>query len=67
MAFGAVATGNINAQDAEMVAGIINSSKEMLLVLAAAASIGSTKVLVARLEFTSVKKVMLTQISSMTK
>jgi len=57
MAFGAVATGNINAHEAEIAAGIISISIGRPVLMAADASIGNTKVVVARLEFNSVKNV----------
>ena len=57
----------MKAHEAEIVAGIISSSKDMLVFCAVAASIGSTSVVVARFELTSVKKVMHRQINKITK
>jgi len=67
IAFGAVATGSINAHEAEIVAGIISNSNGIFVLDAVAANIGNTNVVVAKFEFTSVKKVILTQISNTTR
>ena len=67
MALGAVATGSIKAHEADMVAGSINSSIGKPVVLAEAAKIGSSNVVVAKFEFNSVKKVTEVQISKMIK
>lgn len=57
----------MNAQEADIVAGIINNSIGRPVVLAAAANIGSSKVVVARFEFSSVKNVTDVQISKIIK
>ena len=62
MAFGAVATGNIKAQEADKVAGIITNSTGISALIAVAAKIGSTKVVVAKFELSSVKNVIQRQI-----
>ena len=62
MAFGAVATGNIKAHEADKVAGIITNSTGMSALIAVAAKIGSTKVVVAKFELSSVKNVIQRQI-----
>ena len=62
IAFGAVATGNINAHDADKVAGIISNNGSTLIAVAIAASIGSTTSVVAMFEVSSVSMVMEIQI-----
>ena len=57
IALGGVATGIINAIEAEMVAGIINKSGLMPIAAAVAAKIGSNVCVVAVFEVSSVKKV----------
>ena len=63
IAFGAVATGSMNAQEAEIAAGIISSSGGMPVPIAAAASTGMSSVAVAVLEVISVRKVTVRQMT----
>jgi len=62
---GAVATGNMKAQEALMAAGIINSFGSIPAPMAAAPSIGMSRVVVAVLLVASVKKVTTRQILNM--
>jgi len=62
IAFGAVAAGSINAQLAEIVAGIISNSIGSSADIAAAARMGTSKVVVAVFEVISVKKLTVKQI-----
>ena len=55
--FGGVPTGNINANDAEIVAGNININGLISVAIAIPANIGKTVFVVAVLEVSSVKKV----------
>ncbi len=57
IAFGGVATGIMNAQDAEIVAGIINMKGCRPVATATAAKIGRIISVVAVFEVTSVRKV----------
>ncbi|KKQ38411.1 MAG: Pseudouridine synthase [Candidatus Moranbacteria bacterium GW2011_GWF2_37_7] len=57
IALGGVATGSINANDADKVAGIINSNGLMFIATAIAASIGSKVCVVAVFDVNSVKNV----------
>lgn len=57
IAFGAVATGNMNAHVAAIAAGIINNSGARLDSIAAAASTGISKVAVAVFDVISVRKI----------
>ena len=61
IAFGAVATGSINAHDADSVAGIINISGSTFMATDIAARIGSTTSVVAMFEVSSVKNVIAKQ------
>ena len=56
-ALGGVATGNIKAKEALIAAGIINNIGSTAAPIAAAPSIGISRVVVARLLVTSVRKV----------
>ena len=58
---GGVATGNMNAHEADNAAGIINSLGSVLAASAPAAMIGMSRVVVAVLLVTSVRKVTLRQ------
>ena len=64
MAFGAVATGSINAQLALKAAGIINNLGSVAVAMAVAARIGMRSVVVAVLLVISVKKVTNKQIKA---
>ena len=55
---GGVATGNIKAKEALIAAGIINNIGSTAAPIAAAPSIGISRVVVARLLVTSVRKVL---------
>ena len=66
MALGAVATGSIKAQLALTAAGAITSSGSIFIFNAATASMGISKVVVAVLLVTSVKKVTARQMSEIT-
>ena len=57
IAFGGVATGNIKAHDADIVAGIIKRYGWILVATASAPNTGIIIVVVAVLDVTSVKKV----------
>lgn len=64
IAFGGVATGIMNAQDAERVAGIINSNGSRPIDSASAASSGSAIWVVAVFEVSSVRNVIIVQIDA---
>ena len=62
IAFGGVATGIMNAHDAESVAGIINNSGFVFMTTATDERIGRIISVVAVLEVSSVKKVIAVQV-----
>ena len=64
IAFGGVATGSMNAQDADIAAGIISKKGCMDIATAIEPSTGIIMVVVAVFEVTSVKKVMSRQIQA---
>ena len=67
MTLGAVATGSMNAHDADRAAGIINSLGSMPAPSAPAARIGINSVVVAVLLVVSVRKVTARHTTSMTR
>jgi len=64
MAFGGVATGSIKAIEADIVAGIISSSGLIFVVMAIPASIGRTISVVAVLDVSSVRNVIIRDMTS---
>ena len=62
MAFGGVATGSMNAQDADIVAGIINSRGCTPMPAAVLASMGMKRLVVAMLDVSSVIKVIIVHV-----
>jgi len=66
-ALGGVATGNIKAQDAAMVAGIISRKGCTSIVIAIGAKIGSNMAVVAKFDVISVKKLILNVSTGMSK
>ena len=62
MAFGGVATGSINAHEAEIVAGIINRSGCTPMPAAVLASIGMKRLVVAMFDVSSVIKVIIVHV-----
>ena len=67
IAFGGVATGNMKAHDADIVAGIMKRYGWILVATASAANTGIIIVVVAVLDVTSVRKVKRRQIQSIMK
>jgi len=65
MTFGAVATGSMNAHEALMAAGIMNSLGSMAAPMAPAARMGISSVVVAVLLVVSVRKVTVRQMTTM--